>query len=177
VDPSIDRAPSAESSALACLLVDRLRANTRDPSLARVANKLRATVGLVDFDTGDLVTVRFDLGRIVVHAGPVGVPTVTFAGPLAALLGIAALPLGPRTHASVATEPATEAPPSSRGDHGSIPPPSRPGSRRSVFPPEVTPLDPRALARAAWTRDLRVYGALAHPRTVARFIRLVGTPR
>jgi len=177
VDPSIDRAPGAESSALACLLVDRLRANTRDPSLARVANKLRATVGLVDFDTGDLVTVRFDLGRVVVHTGPVGVPTITVAGPLAALLGIAALPLGPRALANIDAEPTAEPPPSSRSDRASVPPPSRPGGRRSIPPPEVIPLDPRALARAAWMGDLRVYGALAHPRTVARFVRLVAAPR
>ena len=43
-------------------------------------------VQFVPFETGEALTLRFDHGRLTVHEGSVGIPTVTVGGPLEVLL-------------------------------------------------------------------------------------------
>ena len=62
------------------------------PHKARDFRALRGAVMIVPRDTGDPLTLRFDLGRLTVHDGGIGIPTVTFLGDEAALLRLADMP-------------------------------------------------------------------------------------
>ncbi len=86
MDPLIDLAPGAENNPLAARLAEQIRQSVADhPAVARSFSALKGTILLVPFDTGDAVTLRFDLGRLVIHDGNVGIPSVTFGGPSHAL--------------------------------------------------------------------------------------------
>lgn len=82
----IDLALGAEDHPLGPVFADRIRDNVaRDAARARAFRSLRAVVQFVPFETGAALTLRFDHGRLTVHEGSIGVPTVTFGGPLAVL--------------------------------------------------------------------------------------------
>jgi len=66
-----------------------------DPASARSFSALKSTILVVPFDTGDALTLRFDLGRLVIHDGNVGIPSVTFGGPSDALIKLEDLRLPP----------------------------------------------------------------------------------
>lgn len=86
MDSTIDLAPGAENNPLAARLAERIRTSvSEDPALERSFSALKSSILLVPFDTGDAVTLRFDLGRLVIHDGNVGIPSVTFGGPIADL--------------------------------------------------------------------------------------------
>ena len=90
----VDLAPGAENNPLAARYADCIRDNVADdPALERSFSALKCTILVVPFDTGDALTLRFDLGRLVIHEGNVGIPTVTFGGPTHELLKLEELRL------------------------------------------------------------------------------------
>jgi hypothetical protein len=95
VDPIIDLAPGAEDNALAVEIVDRIRESlARRRGATADFRALRATVLMVAQDLGESFTLRFDHGRLTVHDGGVGIPSVTFCGDAAALRRLSDIPLG-----------------------------------------------------------------------------------
>ncbi len=171
MDPIVDLAPGADASALAQYFAERIKASLDAPSIRRSFCALKATIFIVDFDAGETISLRFDHGRLTVHEGPIGVPSVTFGGPRRALeslekFRIRDVPgafLGNR-QAAVSLVDTTEGRPSSAP--ASSPPPSG-RSRR---------LNAADLARLFAKKELRVYGLLSHPRTVFRFLKIVAAP-
>lgn len=96
MDPLIDLAPGAEDNSLAVRIAERIRTNIAlKPTKGRGFRALRGTVQIIPEDVYLPITLRFDLGRLTVHDGAIGVPTVTVAGPLEALLHLFDLPLLP----------------------------------------------------------------------------------
>ncbi|HMR80377.1 MAG TPA: hypothetical protein PKD61_34955 [Polyangiaceae bacterium] len=80
MDPVVDLAPGAEHEPLARTLADAVEAAVRVPERRRDFERLRGTVGIVLDDTASALTLRFDFGRLTIHEGLVGVPTVTVRG-------------------------------------------------------------------------------------------------
>jgi hypothetical protein len=88
----IDIAPGAENLPLAESLAELVRRNIgRDAAKRADFDRLRGAVAVVADDAGTSLTLRFDFGRLVVHTGVVGVPDITFLGPIAVLEGIGTL--------------------------------------------------------------------------------------
>lgn len=143
----VDIAPGAELNELAALYAERIRASIGNPRKLRRFRALKTTVLVVPFDEGDAFTLRFDLGRLTVHDGAIGVPIVTFGGPRELLERIEMLhPWQLLREASARSES----------------PRNKPGSRESV-----------SLLREVWRGELKVYGATRHPRTILRFVDLL----
>jgi hypothetical protein len=147
MDPIIDLAPGAEDNPLAVALADRIRANiAHNPTKRADFRALRASVLMVAQDLGESFTLRFDHGRLTVHDGNVGIPSVTFCGDAAALRRLEDFPL-----------------------------------TRLLRLPLWSPF--AGEGRETWGRllgllargQLTVYGAVAHPRTVVFFLRLLST--
>lgn len=89
MEPLIDLAPGAENNPLAAKFAERLRQSvSENAGRERSFMSLKSTILVVPFDTGDALTLRFDLGRLVIHDGNVGVPSVTFGGPSRALANL-----------------------------------------------------------------------------------------
>lgn len=95
VEPIVDLAPGAEHEPLAVTLAESVRDGLGDPERRRAFERLRGAVGVVIDDAATALTMRFDFGRLTVHEGLVGVPTVTLRGPRAALEGLTRLELVP----------------------------------------------------------------------------------
>ena len=143
MNPIVDLAPGAEENALAVEMADRIRQNVRRPEPARDFAAMRASILMVAQDLSESFTLRFDHGRLTVHDGPVGIPSVTFCGDADALRRLSDFPL----------------------------------SRLLRFP-ALGPFAPEG--RATWTllarlyaADFKVYGAVAHPRTVVYLLRVL----
>lgn len=170
MEPIVDLAPLAESSPLAVHFAQRIKEGLVEPTRRRTFMALRATVFLVDFDSGDAVSLRFDHGRLTVHEGTIGLPSVTFGAPLRALMSLDQLRLSslPRALLGRDEPPVGLVEPTS----GSIPPPGGPASSR-----RGARLGARELLALYARGDLRIYGLVRHPRTVARFLRLVSGPK
>lgn len=143
---TVDLAPGAEENRLAAHLAASIRAAIADDARGRAFRALKATVLVVPFDEGDAVTLRFDFGRLVVHDGNVGVPTITIGGPHAELLRL------------------TEVGQRGLGDFLL----SLLGRRPRH------PL--RSWLRLVAAGDVRLYGMMAHPRTAYRFLRTLVVP-
>jgi hypothetical protein len=93
VEPFIDLAPGADQNALAAKLGELIRHNVAVKAhKARDFRTLRGAVMIVPRDTGEALTLRFDLGRLTVHDGSIGIPTVTFLGDEASILRLADVP-------------------------------------------------------------------------------------
>jgi hypothetical protein len=87
MNPIIDLAPGAEDNPLAVRFCQLIRDNVgRDPRGLSDFRAIRGTVLVVPQDTGESFTLRFDHGRLTLHDGSVGIPSVTFCGDQAALL-------------------------------------------------------------------------------------------
>jgi len=81
VEPIIDLAPGAEDNPLAVELVEQVRRNvTGSIKKNRDFRTLRGSVLVVAQDTQSVLTMRFDHGRLTVHEGAVGIPSVTLCG-------------------------------------------------------------------------------------------------
>jgi hypothetical protein len=81
VDTIIDLAPGAEENPLAVDFADRIRKNLAEkPKKKQDFKWLRGSVLVVAQDTGLALTMRFDHGRLTIHDGTVGVPSVTLCG-------------------------------------------------------------------------------------------------
>jgi hypothetical protein len=81
LEPIIDLAPGAEDNSLAVELVEQVRRNvTGSIKKNRDFRTLRGSVLVVAQDTQSVLTMRFDHGRLTVHEGAVGIPSVTLCG-------------------------------------------------------------------------------------------------
>ena len=159
MEPLIDLAPGAEENPLATRLVSLIRESIEsDPGRRRSFLALKCTVLVVPFDTGDALTLRFDLGRLAVHDGNIGIPSVTLGVPTADLAAFSGLRLPRLDDWSTVVERVRR-----RRDGNSVPP-----SRRKRGISEA--------ARLFASGDVKVYGLLAHPRTVYRLLRLLSPP-
>jgi hypothetical protein len=148
MEPLIDLAPGAEESALARLIVERIRENVDlDPRRKRSFLALKSTVLVVPFDTGNALTLRFDLGRLAVHDGNIGIPSVTLGLPTADLAAIDDL------HAPGLRELFAGG-----------------ASARAQLPRLGGALRQLAIG------EVKVYGLWAHPRTIVRLFRLLSMP-
>jgi hypothetical protein len=94
VEPVVDLAPGAEQDPLAQMLAELVRDSVRDERSRREFDRLRASIGVVADDSGSALTLRFDFGRLTVHEGLVGIPTVTIRGMTSDIEALADLPLG-----------------------------------------------------------------------------------
>ena len=141
--PLIDLAPGAEENGLALYLADAIRENLRArPHKLSDFRALRGAVLVVPRDTGASLTMRFDHGRLTVHDGAIGIPTVTFCADAPVLERLAEVPLVRFLGLPIAAD----------------------GPGRAAL---------GDIARLMSSGDLRVYGLVAHPRMVLRFVRVV----
>lgn len=85
MEPIVDLAPGAEENALGLELAESIRKNLADPAKRRSFAALRGAVLIVAQDLGDSLTLRFDHGRLTIHDGTVGIPTITFCADLETL--------------------------------------------------------------------------------------------
>jgi hypothetical protein len=145
VEPIVDLAPGAELNPVAVALASRIRERVRQRQAARVFRLIRATVRFVGQDTMNTATLRFDHGRLTIHEGAVGIPTVTFCGDEADLLKLPDLKVMPWLGLPMI-------------------------SRKSMEQTALRHLGSR-LARG----ELTIYGLVAHPRLVTRLLRLLAT--
>jgi hypothetical protein len=142
--PIIDLAPGAEDNPVAVELAAVIRKNIADSPKKLVDFRgLRGSVLMVAQDRGEALTLRFDLGRLTIHDGAVGVPSLTICGDYEALRRLADIPLTPWLRL-----PGTR--PFSRKDPGSF----------------------RALLGQYFQGNLKIYGLAAHPRTLVRLLRI-----
>lgn len=82
----------ASGMPLALLFADAVRTAAVDPIRRPLLNRLRGTVVVVVDDTWSQFTLRFEYGRVSIHAGVVGVPDITLRGPEAELESLLILP-------------------------------------------------------------------------------------
>jgi hypothetical protein len=145
VEPIIDLAPGAEESALAVEIVERVRRNLAE-SPRKIADfkALRGTILIVADDQGDSLSLRFDHGRLTVHEGSVGVPSVTFCGAAEALRRLFNIRLGRVLRLPI------------------VSPLSRAGREAIGY-----------LAGLLARGDLKVYGVVSHPRTTVLLLRIL----
>ena len=145
MDPIVDLAPGAEDNALALEIADRIRHNlAHSRPKAADFRAMRASVLMVAQDLGESFTLRFDHGRLTVHDGGVGIPSVTFCGDGDALRRLSDFPLTRWLRLPA------------------LGPFAREG--RDTW---------RLLAGMLARGDLKVYGLLAHPRTVVHLLRVL----
>ena len=143
MEPIVDLAPGAEDNALAVEMADRIRQNVRRPATAKDFAAMRASVLMVAQDLAESFTLRFDLGRLTVHDGGVGIPSVTFCGDADALRSLSDFPLTRLLR---------------------IP-------RLGPFSPEGRAT--WTLLGGLYAADFQVYGLAAHPRTVVYLLRVL----
>lgn len=140
----VDLGPGADEDALAVELAERVRANVSDPDARAAFRALRGSVALIATDASTTLTLRFDLGRLVVHEGLVGIPEISVRGALDDLRD-----LGRVLMTRDAEGPVYEA--AERTRWGVL----------------------RDLARALAARRLEIYGLWSHPRLVLRLLRVL----
>jgi hypothetical protein len=93
VDPIIDLAPGADENSLATELSSRIRAHLeQQPKKVADFRGMRGAILVVAEDTAEIVTLRFDHGRLTVHDGTIGIPAVTFCAPRDTLLRLSDVP-------------------------------------------------------------------------------------
>ena len=147
MEPIVDLAPGAEDNPLAVEIAGRIRDNLASrPATAADFRALRASVLMVAQDRAESFTLRFDHGRLTVHDGAVGIPSVTFCGDAEALRRLGDFPLTPWLRL-----PALG--------------PFAPEGRETW----------RLVADLFARGDFKVYGLLAHPRTVVYLLRLLSS--
>ncbi len=93
VEPVVDLAPGAEHEPLALTLAEAVEQAVRSSSRRKDFEQLRGTVGLVIDDSASALTLRYDFGRLTIHEGLVGVPTVTVRGTRDNIQALTRLPL------------------------------------------------------------------------------------
>lgn len=89
----VDLGPGADRDALAVELAELVRRNVTDADARSAFEDLRGSVALIATDASTTLTLRFDLGRLVVHEGLVGVPEISVRGALADLRDLGRLRL------------------------------------------------------------------------------------
>jgi hypothetical protein len=147
VEHIIDLAPGAEDNSLAVELVEQVRRNvTSSIKKNRDFRTLRGSVLVVAQDTQSVLTMRFDHGRLTVHEGAVGIPSVTLCGDEQVLRDLTRLRLS-----SWLRFPKVFHPTSSSGNTTAL----------------------WDLARAMAEQRLTMYGLFTHPRLVLCLLRVV----
>ncbi len=145
MEPIIDLAPGAEENPLAAEFGQLIREHlARDVKRAADFRTLRGTVLVVAQDTSTSLTMRFDHGRLTIHDGTIGIPSVTFCGDEAVLFRLPdiafhrwlTLPKLGLLH---------------RRDSGPL----------------------RELSRLVARGELKVYGLVAHPRLILTLLRVL----
>ncbi len=145
----IDLAPGAEDNQLAVELVEQVRQNvTGSTKKNRDFRTLRGSVLIVAQDTQSVLTMRFDHGRLTVHEGAVGIPSVTLCGDEDVLRNLTRLKLS-----SWLRLPKV------------IPRTSWGGNGKALW----------EFARAMTEERLTVYGLFTHPRLVLCLLRVVSS--
>ncbi len=147
MEPIIDLAPGAEDNLLAVELVEQVRRNVAG-SIKKNHDfrTLRGSVLVVAQDTQSVLTMRFDHGRLTVHEGAVGIPSVTLCGDELVLRNLTRLRVSPWLRFPQVFRHTNSA------DNG------------------TTLWD---LARAMAEQRLTVYGLFTHPRLVLSLLRVV----
>ena len=147
MEPIIDLAPGAEDNLLAVELVEQVRRNVAG-SIKKNHDfrTLRGSVLIVAQDTQSVLTMRFDHGRLTVHEGAVGIPSVTLCGDELVLRNLTRLRVSPWFRFPQVFRHTNSA------DNG------------------TTLWD---LARAMAEQRLTVYGLFTHPRLVLCLLRVV----
>lgn len=92
MEPIVDLAPGAGEDGLAQLFATLVRENLVDEARRRDFSRLRASIGVVADDAGTALTLRFDFGKLTIHEGLVGVPTITIRGQTADIERLSELP-------------------------------------------------------------------------------------
>jgi hypothetical protein len=151
VEPIIDLAPGAADNPLAVELVEQVRRNVAGSSKkTHDFRTLRGSVLIVAQDTQSVLTMRFDHGRLTVHEGAVGIPSVTLCGDEQVLRGLTQLHLSTWLRLPKVISRTTQT------DKGAV-----------LWD----------FARAMTEQRLTVYGLFTHPRLVLCFLRVVsGAP-
>lgn len=140
----IDLAPGAEDNPVAVELADHLRRNLADrPHKQADFRALRGSILMVAQDLGESLTLRFDHGRLTIHDGTVGIPSVTICADLAALRRLSDTPI------------------TALGRLPAFGPFTRDGRSTGAY-----------LLRLFAQGDLKVYGLVAHPRTLVFLLRI-----
>jgi hypothetical protein len=81
MQPIVDLAPGAEENPLAAHFGRLIREHlARDARRVSDFRTLRGSVLVVAQDSGTSMTMRFDHGRLTIHDGAIGIPSVTFCG-------------------------------------------------------------------------------------------------
>lgn len=91
--PVVDLAPGADHDPLARHLAERVRQSLEHAPERREFEKMRGSVGIVVDDADTALTLRFDFGRLTIHEGLVGVPTVTLRGQTCDIEALTQLPI------------------------------------------------------------------------------------
>jgi hypothetical protein len=148
MEPIVDLAPGAEENPLAVhfsgLICDNL---DHDPRRVSDFRTLRGAVLIVAQDSGTSLTMRFDHGRLTIHDGAIGIPSVTFCGDEQALLQLP----------QIAFHQWLKIP------------------MLGVFHRRASvPL--RALAALVASGDLKIYGLVAHPKFILTLLRVISNP-
>lgn len=147
MEPIIDLAPGAEDNVLANELVKQVRQNvTGSPKKNHDFRTLRGSVLVVAQDTQSVLTLRFDHGRLTVHEGAVGIPSVTLCGDEQVLRDLTRLKLSSWLR---------------------LP---KVAIRTKRHPRDKSLSD---FARAIAEERLTVYGVFSHPRLVLSLLRVV----
>lgn len=145
MEPIVDLAPGAEENPLAAHFARLIREHlARDAKRVADFRTLRGSVLVVAQDSGTSMTMRFDHGRLTIHDGAIGIPSVTFCGdedvlfrlPDIAFHRFLRIPMLGILH------------------------------RRQSGPL-------RELARLVARGDLKIYGLIAHPRFVLTLLRVL----
>lgn len=92
MEPLVDLAPGADHDPLARQIAERIRSAITVGPLRREFDRMRGAVGIVADDADTALTLRFDFGRLTIHEGLVGVPTVTIRGVTRSLETLSELP-------------------------------------------------------------------------------------
>lgn len=145
MEPIIDLAEGAEENHLAVELAERVRRNVSSSARKRADFfSIRGSVLVVAQDTTETLTLRFDHGRLTVHSGTVGIPSVTLCGDEAVLRRLANMGISRWLR--------------------------RPNVIRATRPGATTLWD---VVRAMANDRLTVYGLLAHPRLLLFLCRVL----
>lgn len=167
MDPIVDLAPGADESVLARFFSERVRDTVRNAKRRATFFSLKATIFVVDFDSGSATTLRFDHGRLTIHDGTIGMPSVTIGGPLHALLSLDRIRFADIPRALFGKRFADVALVEGADNRPSSPPPS------SVRRSQPRRADAAELLSLFGSGEIKIYGLLSHPRTVIRFLRII----
>jgi hypothetical protein len=148
MEPIIDLAPGAEENPLATHFSQLIGGNLqRDSRRAWEFRALRGAVLMVAQDSATSLTMRFDHGRLTLHDGVIGIPSVTFCGDEQVLFRLSKIAF-----------------------HQWLKIPKLGVLHRSASIPF------RELVDHVTSGDLKIYGLVAHPRLVFTLLRLLSNP-